>query len=325
MKKQFLVAVLAVGAALPFLGGSAVSQVYPDRPVKMVIGFGPGSTTDLSSRILGEELSRSLGQPIIVESKPGAASNIAAAIVSKSAPDGYTLFHASVANVINPKLKRGETDWVDPLTELAPVARVSSAPFILVVNPAVKATSVQELIALAKAEPGKLNYGSTGTGTMQHLSGELFKSMTDTNLVHVPYQAVGQAVQDLLAGSIQAMFLASSSALGHIEAKRLRALAWTTADRGSALADLPTLAESGLAGYETSLWSGITAPKGLPDAIRDKLSAAITNAIKSDAVAQAFRRIGIEPFPSEAAPFGAYMAAESAKWGPIIEKTGLGN
>jgi tripartite-type tricarboxylate transporter receptor subunit TctC len=149
--------------------------------------------------------------------------------------------------------------------------------------------------------------------------------MTGTNLVHVPYQTVGQAVQDLLSGATQAMFLASSSALGHIEAKRLRALGWTSAERGSLVADLPTLAEAGLAGYETSLWSGITAPKGLPDAIRDKLSAAITAAVRSDAVAQAFRKIGIEPFPSESPQFGAYMAAESAKWGPIIEKTGLGN
>jgi tripartite-type tricarboxylate transporter receptor subunit TctC len=325
MKKQILAALLAAVTAQALMVASAAAQAYPDRPIRLLVGFGPGSTTDVSSRILGEELSRSLGQQIVVESKPGAASNIAAAIVAKSPPDGYMLFHVTVANAINPKVKKGEADWVDPLTELTPVARVSSVPFVLVVNPAVKATSVRELVALAKAEPGKLNYGSAGRGTMQHLSGELFKSMTGTNLVHVPYQAVGQAVQDLLGGSIQVMFLASSSAVGPIEAKRLRALAWTTAERGSLLADLPTLAEAGLAGYETSLWSGIAGPKGLPDAIRDKLSAAITAAVKSDAVAQAFRKIGIEPFPAAGPQFGAYMAAESAKWGPVIEKTSLGN
>jgi tripartite-type tricarboxylate transporter receptor subunit TctC len=306
--------------ALGLTASAAAAQTYPDRPVKLVIGFGPGSAADVSTRILAEELSKTMGQRFFVEGKPGASSNIAGDSVAKSAGDGYTLFLGSIANAINASIRKG---FIDLTKDLKPVGRVCTVPLILAVNPKVNAKTVKELIAVAKAQPGKLNYGSPGPGTAPHLSAELFKVMTGTEMAHVPYKGTAQAAQDLISGQIQLMFAPSSTVLGQIEAKTLTGIAWTTATRGPALPDLPTMSESGLAGFETSIWFGLTAPKDTPEAILDKLSKAVTAAVKSDTVGTAFRKAGIEPFPAEATEFGTYIASETKKWAEVSKKAGL--
>jgi tripartite-type tricarboxylate transporter receptor subunit TctC len=310
---------LPVAAAMLGPGASAWAD-YPERPVRIVVGFGAGSAADLASRIVGEELSRAMGQRFFVESKPGAGSNTAAASVAKADADGYTLFLGSVANVINSSVK---ASTVSLKTDLKPIALLCSQPSILVVHPSVKATTVQELIALAKAEPGKLNYGSAGAGTSLHLSAELFKSMAGINMVHVPYTGSPQATQDLIAGRLQVMFSPVSTALPQIEAGNLRPLAWSSITRGQSLPNLPTVAESGLPGFETSIWFGLLAPVGMPDVIRDQLAEAITRALKSDLVVNGFRAQGIEPLEAGPIAFAKYIAAETAKWADVAIKAGL--
>jgi tripartite-type tricarboxylate transporter receptor subunit TctC len=206
---------------------------------------------------------------------------------------------------------------------LKPIALLCSLPNILVVHPSVKAATVQELIALAKAEPGKLNYGSAGAGTSLHLSAELFKSMAGINMVHVPYTGSPQATQDLIAGRLQVMFSPVSTALPQIEAGNLRPLAWSSITRGQSLPNLPTVAESGLPGFETSIWFGLLAPVGMPDVIRDQLAEAITRALKSELVVNSFRAQGIEPLEAGPIAFAKYIAAETAKWADVAIKAGL--
>jgi tripartite-type tricarboxylate transporter receptor subunit TctC len=293
---------------------------YPDRPVRVVVGFGPGSSADVSARVLSEELSGILGQRFVVENRPGASSNTAALGVVKADADGYTLFLGSVANVINTSLK---TASVDLQKDLKPVALLCALPNILVVHPAVKATSVKDLIALAKADANKLNYGSAGPGTSPHLSAELFKTMAGVDLVHVPYTGTAQAAQDLIAGRLQLMFAPSSTALPQIEAGNLRALAWSTSRRGASLPDLPTVAEAGLPGFETSVWFGLLAPADTPDMVRDRLAGAVSRAVRSEAVLKAFRAQGIEPLEGGPAAFARYIAAETAKWADVAVKAGL--
>jgi tripartite-type tricarboxylate transporter receptor subunit TctC len=288
--------------------------------VRVVVGFGPGSSADVSARVLSEELSGTLGQRFVVENRPGASSNTAALGVVKADADGYTLFLGSVANVINTSLK---TASVDLQKDLKPVALLCALPNILVVHPAVKATSVKDLIALAKADANKLNYGSAGPGTSPHLSAELFKTMAGVDLVHVPYTGTAQAAQDLIAGRLQLMFAPSSTALPQIEAGNLRALAWSTSRRGASLPDLPTVAEAGLPGFETSVWFGLLAPADTPDMVRDRLAGAVSRAVRSEAVLKAFRAQGIEPLEGGPAAFARYIAAETAKWADVAVKAGL--
>jgi tripartite-type tricarboxylate transporter receptor subunit TctC len=311
---------LAATTVLLGLISTAAAADYPDRPVRVVVGFGPGSSADVSARVVSEALSAILGQRFFVENRPGASSNTAAVGVVKADADGYTLFLGSVANVINTSLK---TASVDLQKDLKPIALMCALPNILVVHPSVKATSVKELIALAKADANKLNYGSAGPGTSPHLSAELFKTMAGVDLVHVPYTGTAQAAQDLIAGRLQLMFAPSSTALPQIEAGNLRALAWSTATRGASLPNLPTVAEAGLPGFETSLWFGLLAPADTPDAIRDRLAAAIGQAAKSEAVLKAFRAQGIEPLEGGPVAFTTYIAAETARWADVAVKAGL--
>jgi tripartite-type tricarboxylate transporter receptor subunit TctC len=293
---------------------------YPDRPVRIVVGFSPGASADVAARLLAEELSRIVGQRFFVENRPGASSNTAAVSVTQAEADGYTLFLGSVANAINASLKPGS---VDLRKDLKPIALLCALPSILVVHPSVKAGTVKELIALAKAEPGKLNYGSAGPGTAPHLSAELFKAMTGTDMVHVPYTGTAQAMQDLIAGRLHLMFSPSSTALPQIEAGKLRALAWTTATRGPSLPNLPTVAEAGLPGFSTSLWFALLAPAATPDAIRDRLAEAIGRAVKSEAVIRGFRAQGIEPLEGGPDALAGFIAEETTRWADVIAKAGL--
>ena len=318
MRRREFIA-LACGAAM--LGANPYAWAdYPERPVRIVVGFGPGSAADVAARIVGEELSRTMGQRFFVENRPGAGSNTAAVSVAKGDADGYTLFLGSVANAISSSVKGSN---VDLKSDLKPIALLCSLPNILVVHPSVKATTVQELIALAKAEPGKLNYGSAGAGTSLHLSAELFKSMAGINVVHVPYTGSPQAMQDLIAGRLHMMFSPASTALPQIEGGNLRPLAWSSSARGRSLPNLPTVAESGLPGFDTSIWFGLLAPVGAPDAIRDHLAEAIAQALRSEAVINAFRAQEIEPLQGGPAAFAKYIADETGKWADVAAKAGL--
>ena len=294
------------GVVLPLLTSASHAQTFPNRPIKLLIGFAAGSSADVSSRIVAEEMGKSLGQPVVVEARPGASSNIAADAVVKADPDGYTLFLGSVATIISKAMKQSAS--IDMGADLKAIGLICAVPNILVVNPTVKAGSVKELIALAKADPGKLNFGSPGPGTSPHLSGELFNVMAGVKMVHVPYKGTAQAAQDLVGGSLQVMFAPSSTVLSLIEAKQLRALAWSITTRGPALPDLPTVAEAGLPGFDTSIWFGINAPAKTPDAVADKIGAAVIAAVKSAAVAKAFRVQGIEPLVAGPADYAKYIA-----------------
>jgi tripartite-type tricarboxylate transporter receptor subunit TctC len=315
---QTLLVLLATAASLGTI--PCAWAAYPDRPVRIVVGFGPGSAADVAGRIVAEELSRTMGQRYFVENKPGAGSNTAAASVAKGDADGYTLFLGSVANAISSSVKGSN---VNLKNDLKPIALLCSLPNILVVHPSVKATSVQELIALAKAEPGKLNYGSAGAGTSLHLSAELFKSMAGINIVHVPYTGSPQAMQDLIGGRLHMMFAPGSTALPQIEGGNLRPLAWSSIARGRSLPNLPTVAEAGLAGFDTSIWFGILAPVGTSDGIRDQLAEAITRALKSEVVINAFRTQEMEPLQGGPAEFARFIADETAKWADVATKAGL--
>jgi tripartite-type tricarboxylate transporter receptor subunit TctC len=319
---QIVRSLLALAVAMALVGFVPTSATadYPERPVRVIVGFGPGSSADVSARVVSEELSRILGQRVFVENRPGASSNTAALGVVKADADGYTLFLGSVANVINTSLK---TTSVDLQKDLKPVALICALPNILVVHPSVKASNVKELIALAKADANKLNYGSAGPGTSPHLSAELFKTMAGVDMVHVPYTGTAQAAQDLIAGRLHLMFAPSSTALPQIEAGNLRALAWSTAARGASLPALPTVAEAALPGFDTSLWFGLVAPAETPDPIRDQLAEAIRQAVKTEAVLKAFRSQGIEPLEGGPAAFAKYIAVETAKWADVAVKAGL--
>lgn len=319
--KRFALSLLAMWAAAALAAQNAPAWAnYPDRPVRIIVGFGAASSADVAARVVGEELGKLMGQRFVIENRPGASSNTAAIGVTKADPDGYTLFLGSVANAIGSSMKPGS---VDIAKDLKPIALMCELPNILVVHPSVKAETVKELIALAKAEPDKLNYGSAGPGTSPHLSAELFKAMAGINMVHVPYTGTAQAAQDLVGGQLHVMFAPSSTALPQIESGNLRALAWSTAKRGSSLPKLPTVAEAGLPGFETSLWFGLVAPPGTPDAIRDQLAEAVGRAIKSEAVVGSFRAQGIEPLQGGPAAFSKFIADDTARWAGVVAKAGL--
>ena len=295
---------------------------YPDRPIKLVVGYTPGSAADVAGRIAAEELGNILGQRVIIENKPGAASNTAAESVARAEPDGYTLFLSNIANVINSSLKKGAS--IDIGRELASIALVCTLPNILVVGNSLEARSVAELIALAKAKPDTLLFGSSGHGTAPHLSSELFASMAGIKIRHVPFSGSAQPVQEMVGGRLHMMFAPSSTVLGQIEGGTIRALAWSTTTRGPALPNLATVAESGLPGFDTSIWFGLSGPAAMPDAIRDQIAEATARAIKSEAVLKGFRAQGIEPMPGGPAAFAAYIAGETVKWADVVDKAGLG-
>ncbi len=301
--------------------GTAIAQApFPNRPITMVVGFAPGSTTDVAARIVAERLGDLLGQRVIVETKPGAASRIAADTVARAPKDGYTLFVGTVANVINESLNPGSATFS---RDLAPVALVGTVPNILVVPSSLEAKSVADLIALARAKPDDITYGSPGVGTAPHLSGELFALLAGVKLTHVPYTGSAQAVTDLLAGRIRMMFAPASSVLSHVEAGSLRALASTAKARTAAAPDLPTVAEAGLSGFDTGIWYGLMVPAGTPRDIVERLSAAAATAVGSDAVRASFAVQGIDALSGGPEAFRDHIAAEAEKWNRVVERAGL--
>ncbi len=307
-------------AVLALLAGSVAAQPYPSKSVRVISGFPPGSGADITARVIGVKLYEATGQQFFVENRPGAGSNIAAEVAAKSAPDGYTLFIGTVANTINATLySKLPFDFV---RDFAPVALTTAAPNVLVVHPSVPARSVKELVALAKSRPGQLNFASAGTGTAPHLSGELFNAMAGVKMTHIPYKGSPPAVIDLVAGSVDVMFSPASTVLPHVKSGRLRALAVTTAARLPSLPELPTVAESGLKGYETITWFGFVAPAKTPPAIVTRLNAEIVKALALPDVRSQFELQGIEILGGTPERFADYIREEIAKWARVIRLSG---
>jgi tripartite-type tricarboxylate transporter receptor subunit TctC len=312
---------LAAGvAALPAVSRIACAQAYPTRPVRIVVGFAPGGVVEIVARLIGQSLSERLGQPFIIESRPGAASNIATEAVVRAPPDGYTLLVVSPANAINATL-------YDKLNfvfrrDIAPIASIIRLPFVMVVNPSVPAKTVPEFIAYAKANPGKLTMASGGIGAATHLAGELFKVMTNVDIIHVPYRGLAASLTDLLAGLVQVTFVSVPSSVAYIEAGRLRALAVTSAKRSEALPDLPTVGEF-VPGYETSLWLGLGAPKGTPAEIVDTLNHGTNAALTDSKVKARLADFGGTVFALSPADFGKFIAQETEKWSKVIRAANI--
>ena len=305
-----------VGFAMP-----ALAQSWPSRPVKIVVPFGPGGPADIYARILGNELSGVFSQQFVIENKAGAGGTIGADIVAKAAPDGYTLLMMSNTLTTNETLLANKPYAL--LRDLVPVAPVNSSDLVMVVSPSVPAKTLREFIALAKAEPGKLAYASAGPGTPYHLAGELFKTMTGTDLLHVPHKNSGEARNDVMGGHVQMMFDAVTAMKSIIDAGQVRALATTGLTRSAVLPDVPTLNEAGVPGYEATIWLGIMAPKGTPKEIVDRLNAEIAKIIAKPAVREAWAKQGAAPMTMTPPEFGTFLKGDIDKWAKVIDKAGL--
>jgi tripartite-type tricarboxylate transporter receptor subunit TctC len=312
---------LAAGAtALPAVSRAAAAQSYPSRPVRLVVGFAAGSTTDILARLIGQWLSERLGQQFIIENRPGAAGNIAAESVVKAPADGYTLLMVPPASAINATLY--DKLSFNFLSDLAPVAGVVRVPNVVEVNPSVPVKTVPELVNYAKANPGALSFASAGIGTASHLAGELFKVMTGVNMVHVAYRGDGPAMTDLIGGQVQVGFATMTASIGHIRADRLRALAVTTATRSQALPDIPTVADF-IPGYEASSWFGIAAPKDTSAAIVDALNRETNAGLADLKIAARLADMGGMVLAGSPADFAKLIADETAKWAKVIKAAGI--
>ena len=317
-RRQFL---CLAGAAIagPAFSRLAVAQAYPARHVRWVVGFVPGGASDPVARIMGQWLSERLGQPFVIENKPGAGSNIAAQSVIASPPDGYTLLMVPTASAINATFY--DNLRFNFLRDIAPVAALVRIPNVIVVNPALPVQNLAEFIAYAKANPGKINVGSAGTGTANHMAGELFKAMTGINLVHVPYRGGAAAITDLLAGQVQVIFDLVPNSIEHIKSGSLRALAVTTATRSEALPDVPVASDT-VPGYEASAWFGLGAPGGTPAPIVETLNREVNAGLANAGVRARLANAGTTPFVLSPAEFGAHIAAETEKWAKVVKFSG---
>ncbi|MEI7446807.1 MAG: tripartite tricarboxylate transporter substrate binding protein [Burkholderiales bacterium] len=307
----------ALAAAAPALR----AQSFPSKPIRLICPFTPGGAVDIASRAIAAELSKTIGQPVNVENRPGAGGNIGGAEAVRSAPDGHTLFMTtSGINAINPALYAKMP--FDPNKDLMPVSALVSLSNVLVVHPAVKANSVQELIGLLRAQPGGLTFASSGSGTSIHMSGEMFKQLAKVDMVHVPYKGSAPALTDLLGGQVQLMFDNIPSALPHIKAGKLRALATTGAKRDPALPDLPTVAEAGVAGYESGVWFGLAVPAGTPREIVAKLSDEAVKGTKSPDFVKRMSELGYVILGTSPDQMAEMLRVEVGRWGPIVKASG---
>jgi tripartite-type tricarboxylate transporter receptor subunit TctC len=317
--KAALARILAV--LLAAFATAAYAQPYPSKPIHFIVPYPAGGPLDTVARLLGQKVSESVHQPVVVENKPGAGGNIGADYVAKAAPDGYTILMGAVAtHAINPTLYRNIP--YDPVKDFAPVTEVAWTPNVLVVNPSLPVSNVKEFIAYAKAHPGELNFGSGSTGSAGHLAGELFKTMAGVQMVHVPYKGAGPAMQDLIGGQIQLMFDNLASSLGQVRAGKVRALAVTTAKRSTLAPELPTIAESGLPGFDISTWFGIFAPGGTPQPVVQRLHDAFVAALHAPDVQATMKKMGAEPVGNTPEEFAAYIRAEARKYAKVIEASG---
>jgi tripartite-type tricarboxylate transporter receptor subunit TctC len=321
-RRQVLSGALAFG--VPALGtGRAAAQSYPSRPVKIIIPFGPGGPTEFIIRLVADRLTAMLGQPFVIENRPGGAGGtVGAKSVAAAEPDGYTLLFSSPGPLVTAAAVYKNLDY-DPIKSFAPIAMLIYAPQMLVVHPALPARSVAELVTYAKANPGKVTFGSSGYGTQPHILGEMLKLAAGINIVHVPYRGAGQSVTDLLAGQVQMIFETTAILLPHVEGARLRALAVATEARSPLLPEVPTTAESGYPKIIASFWSGLLAPARTPAAIVEKLNAAANEILKSKEAQAGLARLGAEARIGAPRDFAAFIAAETPRWAAIANETGI--
>jgi tripartite-type tricarboxylate transporter receptor subunit TctC len=313
-RRQFLH--LATGAAaLPAVSRVARAQAYPTRPVRIIVSFAPAGSSDIVARLMGQWLSERLGQPFVIENRPGAGGNIGTEAVVRASPDGYTLLIVGGWNAINATLY--DKLSFNFIRDIAPVAGIHREPYVIAVHPSVPAKTVPEFIAYTKANPGKVTMASGGIGAPSHVSGELFKMMAGVNLVHVPYRGGGPAVTDLLGGQVQVMFAPTPPSIEHIRSGKLRALAVTTATRSDALPDIPTVGEF-VPGYEASNWYGVGIPKNTPADIVDKLNKEINAGLADPKIKARLAVLGVTPLVVSPADFGRLIAEETEKWGNVI-------
>lgn len=319
MKRRKFITLLGGAVALPGVSRVAAAQAYPTRPVRLVVGFPAGGTADITARLIGQWLSERLGQPFVIENRPGASSNIATGAVVRATADGYTLLLAFTGNAVNATLYDKLTyNFVD---DIAPVASINRVALVMEVNPAVPARTVPEFIAYAKANPGKISYGTGGVGTTSHLSAELFKMMAGINILHVPYRGAAPAIIDLLSGRVQVMFDPMSSSIEYIKAGRLRPLAVTTRERSAAMPDVRPMGDF-VPGYEASVWFGLGAPKNTPTEIVDKLNQEVNAALADPKMKARIADFGGNVLPGSAADFGGLIAEETEKWAKVVKFSG---
>ncbi|MBM3619654.1 MAG: tripartite tricarboxylate transporter substrate binding protein [Alphaproteobacteria bacterium] len=320
-RRGLLAASAAAAAAAAMLPHQVLAQAWPDKAVKIVVPFGPGGPADVYARVLGAALSETLKQPFVIDNKPGAGAVIGTDIVAKAAPDGYTLLMMSNTHTTNETLLANKPYAL--LKDLAPVAPVNSSDLLMVVHPSVEAKTLKEFLELAKKQPGKLSYASSGPGTPYHMAGELFKSMSGTDILHVPHKNSGDARNSVLGGHVHMMLDAITAIAGNVEAGKLRALGTTGQKRSRIMPDLPTVSEAGVPGYEATIWLGVMAPAGTPASVVDKLNAEIAKVIARPDISAAWARQGAEPMTLSPTAFGAFLKGDIEKWANVIQTAGI--
>ena len=308
-------------ALLALFVAPSAAQTYPDRPLRLIVPYAPGGGTDLTSRLIARRLTENFRQQVIVDNRAGGAGNIGCEIAARSAPDGYTLLTAGISFSINVSIFARLN--YDPVRDFDPVSLVATVPLVVVVNPAVPATSIRELIALAKAKPGTLNYASGGTGTANHIAGELFKYMTGTDIVHVPYKGGGPALADVIGGQVQLLFNTMTSTVGFMNSGKLRALAVTGAKRSPGVPNLPTVAEAGVPGFDVGAWFGIVVPRGTPRPLVNKLNGEIVRITRQPEAREQFAAQGAEAVGSTPEEFGRHLRTEIDKWAKVAKAAGM--
>ena len=313
--RSFKCILLSVAAA------SVLAQGYPDKPLKLVVPFPPGGPTDIVGRLVAQKLAEGIGQPVVVENRPGAGGTVGSTAVARAPADGYTLLYGSSSTLASaPSLYRDLA--YDPRTAFAPISLVSRGPIIAAVNAQLPAKTLKDFIALAKSSPGRINYGSAGSGTPPHLAAELFKTVAGVDLVHVPYKGGGPAVSDLAGGQVQVIFEGLPTLLPHIKSGKVRALAITGAKRDPALPEVPTFAEAGLPGYDANFWNGLVAPAGTPAEVIARLNSVLVQALATPEVHAALVRLGLEAAGTTPQQFGDFIAAEIDKWARVVKASG---
>jgi tripartite-type tricarboxylate transporter receptor subunit TctC len=308
-------------ALLLATAGPGHGQAYPAKPIRLVIPFSPGGAADVPGRMIGQELSKALGQQVLADNRPGAGGGIGAEAVAKSPPDGYTILMISNTHTISRSLYKKLS--YDLIRDLTPVMQIAAAPNVLVVHPSLPARSVKQLVALAKSRPGAIDYASSGNGSAQHLFAALFTSMAGVKMNHVPYKGSAQATTDLIAGHIQVSVPGINNVLQHVKAERLRALGVTSTYRAAELPEVPTIAEAGVTGYEAILWLGIMAPGGTPAAVVTRLNSEITRILRQPAIKEGFARVGTDVLATDPQKFGALIKSEIDKWAKVVKETGV--
>jgi tripartite-type tricarboxylate transporter receptor subunit TctC len=310
---------LLLASVLP-LGQSAFGQIYPAKPVRVVVGYPPGGGNDLMARMLSEKLTASLGQQFVVDNKAGANGIIGTELVARAAPDGYTLLVAGSAVSTNHSLYPNLP--YDTLKDLRPISLIGYQPYFLVAHPALPANNVKELIALAKAQPGKINYASSGNGSIPHVSGEMFNMLAGVNTIHVPYKGAGPAITDLMAGQVQLLFIGLPSVLEYVKAGKLKLLAAASSKRSALLPDLPTVAET-VPGFQAGSWYGVLGPANLPQAVQTRLAGEIAKAVHTKELHERFINLGVEPMANTPDQFSAYFAEDIERWAKVVKAAGV--